>query len=214
LGNGDGTFKPQLTLAAGSDPADIVVGDFNRDGKVDLAIANFGSYSGHTVSIVLGNGNGTFQKKRDYNTDGGPQSVIAVDVNRDGILDLVTANGCGHAPVCGNPGTVSILLGKGDGSFATPQNYDAGSYPFSVVAADFRASGEVDLAVTDLDSGSISILFPTTKLATYGNIMTVPTNGWPVGLAVADFNDDGKLDLVVGGDNPAGFSLMLQRCCH
>jgi hypothetical protein len=211
LGNGDGTFQPQLTFATGSNPADIAVGDFNRDGKLDLAIANFGSFSGHTVSILLGNGTGAFGKRTDYNTDGGTQSVIAVDLNFDGILDLVTANGCGHASVCGNPGTVSVLLGNGNGTFGAAKNYNAGSYPFTVIAADFRANGMLDLAVSDLDSGAITVLPETSKTATFGNPITILTNGRPVGLATADFNNDGKLDLVVGGDNPAGFTLMLQQ---
>jgi hypothetical protein len=137
--------------------------------------------------------------------------VIAVDLNFDGILDLVTANGCGHASVCGSPGTVSVLLGNGNGTFRPAKNYNAGSYPFTVVAADFRANGMLDLAVSDLDSGAITVLPETSKTATFANPITILTNGRPVGLATADFNDDGKLDLVVGGDSPAGFTLMLQQ---
>jgi hypothetical protein len=158
LGNGNGTFQPQVTYATGPNPADIAIGDFNRDGNLDLSVANFGHYAGNTVSVLLGTGTGTFKSKTDFRTDGGTQSVIAVDVNRDGILDLVTANGCGHATVCGNPGTVSVLLGKGNGTFLSPVNYDAGSYPFTVTAANFRSSKALDLAVTDLDSGEIYFL--------------------------------------------------------
>jgi FG-GAP-like repeat len=210
LGNGDGTFQPQVPFATGSNPADIAVGDFNGDGKLDLAVANFGYYGGNTVSVLLGNGSGTFKSKTDFRTDGGTQSVIASDINRDGILDLVTANGCGHAPVCGNPGTVSVLLGKGNGTFRSAVNYDAGSYPFTVTAANFRSSKALDLAVTDLDSAEIYFLLGNGD-GTFGNPFSIATNGRPVGLVSADFNDDGKVDLAVGGDSPAGVTVMLQQ---
>ena len=206
--NSGAGFTTLQTNPTGPDPVAIALGDFDRDGNLDLAVTNFGSYTGNTLSIFYGTG-GYFSPKVDLTTDKGPQSVIAADVNHDGILDLVTANACGHAATCGRPGTVSVFLGNGNRTFRNAVNYAAGSYPFAVVAADFRGQNILDLAVTDLDSGYIDILYG------YGNGtfvpgVFIPTNSRPTGLAVGDFNNDGKLDLVVGGTSPAQVTIMTQ----
>ena len=87
------------------------MGDFNSDGALDLAVAN--NANPGTVSILLGNGNGSFQAAKSYPTDQAPKSVAVGDFNGDGIPDLVTAN---------NFGTLSVLLGNGDGSFQESRN--------------------------------------------------------------------------------------------
>jgi hypothetical protein len=207
--NSGGMFTTLQTLATGPNPVDITLGDFDQDGVLDLAVTNFGNYAGNTLSIFYGLGNGGFLPKVDLTTDGGPQSVIAVDVNRDGILDLVTANGCGHAATCGRPGTVSVFLGNGNRTFQSAVNYDAGSYPFTVVAANFRNGPALDLAVTDLDSGNIDILYGNGR-GTFSQGPLIPTNSRPTGLAVSDMNNDGKLDLVVGGTSPSQLTIMTQ----
>ncbi len=189
----------------GNYPVAMVVGDFNRDGAPDIAVANFGS---GTISILIGDGQDSFYPKVDYPADGGPTSIIAADVDGDGIVDLVTANKCGHAAQCGNPGTVSIFHGKGDGTFSPAANYSAGNYPYTVTAGDFMSNGTLQLAVTNWNSGLITFL--SRSQSTWKVLSTVSTNGKPVGMSTGDFNNDGKLDLVVGGDSPAGFSLMLQ----
>ena len=110
LGNGDGTFQSAQNLASGI--ANVGVGDFNRDGKLDLAVVNG---LGNTVSVLLGNADGTFQPHVDYATAGTPRYIALADLNRDGKLDLaVTAcvDGCSGTVT----GSVSILLGNGDGS--------------------------------------------------------------------------------------------------
>lgn len=190
----------------GNYPVAMAIGDFNRDGSPDIAVANFGA---GTISILMGDGQDDFYPKVDYPADSGPTSIIAADVDGDGILDLVTANKCGHAAQCGNPGTVSIFHGKGDGTFSPAANYSAGNYPYTVTAADFTSDGTLQLAVTNWNSGLISFL--SRRQGSWKVFSTVPTNGKPVGMSTGDFNNDGKLDLVVGGDSPAGFSLMLQQ---
>src|SRR5439155_7272305 len=97
-------------------PNSVATADFNGDGKLDLAVANF---SGNTVSIFLGNGDGTFHVQLDYATGTDPYSVAVGDFNRDGKMDLAVANGLGSS---GN--TVSVLLGNGDGTFQPHVDYE------------------------------------------------------------------------------------------
>lgn len=106
LGNGDGTFGPVKGYAVGTQPDGLAVGDFNGDGKLDLAVADFGS---NQVSILLGNGNGTFQTHVDYSCGGGPTCVVVGDFNKDGYLDVASSNDGGN--------NVTILFGIGDGTF-------------------------------------------------------------------------------------------------
>ena len=135
LGNGDGTFQPQVTYAEGSDA--IVAGDFNGDGRLDLAVAN---YKDNDVSVLLGNGDGTFQPQVTYAVGSDPFAIVAGDFNGDGRLDLAVAD-----PY--DPGGVSVLLGNGDGTFQPAVQYAVGSNPFSIVAVDFNGDGHLDLAV-------------------------------------------------------------------
>jgi hypothetical protein len=205
-----GPFITYATTATGPDPVALTVGDFNRDGALDVAVTNVGPFSGNTVSILFGDAQGNFFPKIDYVTDSGPQSVVAADLNHDGILDLVTANGCGHSSTCGRPGSVSVLLGNSNGTFQNTVNYNAGNYPFSVVAGNFRAVDALDLAVTDLDSGQIFVLLGKGD-GTFPSSFLIPTNGRPVGLAMGDFNNDGRPDLIGGGTSPAMATVMLQK---
>lgn len=149
LGNGDGTFaEAQNYLANTGDwgAYSVAIGDFNGDGKSDVAVANF---SGNSIGLLLGNGDGSLQSPRTFSTDPGPFLVAAGDFNRDGKLDLVTAN---------NAGTVSVLLGNGDGSFQSTQNYRAGASPCSVAIGDFNGDGKPDLAVADRAGDVVTIL--------------------------------------------------------
>lgn len=103
LGNGDGTFKPPVSIQTGTMPDAIVLGDFNNDGKLDLVTANYGD---GTVTLLLGKGDGTFTQASGspYAVGKGPNSIVAADFNGDGKLDLAVANGLDGA------GTISVLL--------------------------------------------------------------------------------------------------------
>jgi hypothetical protein len=150
LGNGDGTLQEPSDFGTDSGPGSVTVADFNADGILDLATANY--FSG--VSVLLGNGDGTFQAAQSFAAGDHPLSATAGDVNGDGALDLVVTDQ-GSAP--SYDGAVSVLLGNGDGSFALSITTAAGSYPVSIVVADFNADGRLDAAAANFHSNNMSV---------------------------------------------------------
>jgi hypothetical protein len=123
------------------------VGDFNGDGKQDLAVANNDS---DNMSILLGDGIGNFSAPTNFQVGDDPLSVAEGDFNGDGKQDLAVAN-----QVSDN---VSILLGNGDGTFSAPTNFSVGDAPYSVAVGDFNGDGKQDLAVANAFSDNVSIL--------------------------------------------------------
>jgi hypothetical protein len=203
LGNGNGTFTQAANSPRkvfGSSPSSVAVADFNRDGKLDLVVAVVGP---NDVSILLCNGDGTFTEAANSPVTVGltPYSVAVADFNGDGIPDLVTAN---DDVVNGNPGTVTILLGVGDGGFteATGSPIPVGINPLIVAAGDFNADGKVDLAVTNENDNSVAILLGDGD----GTFTSSPSIHTPAGLSplavtAADFDGDGVDDLAVTDTN-------------
>jgi hypothetical protein len=204
LGNGDGTFQPAVNydLLVGFNgvntpaPADIIVGDFNGDGKLDFVTANFGSSQ---VSVLLGNSNGTFQAPMNFNTyksnisDGNsPLSVSVADFDGDGKPDVVVANA--------NSDNVSVLLGNGDGTLQPAVHFAVGRTPYSVAASDINGDGSVDLVVANATgsgvSGTISVLLGNGD-GTFQTAVNFPAGITASYLAVADFNGDNKFDIAV-----------------
>jgi hypothetical protein len=187
LGNGDGSFQAPQRYAAGYDPAAVAVGAFNGDGIPDLAVANIFYVQG--VNILLGNGDGTFVPEPGaYDTQGWHWSVAVGDFNGDGIADLAVPNGGGNS--------VTLLQGRGDGTFEATSGVVVGSSPRSVAVADFNGDGIQDLAMANYGSGTVSVALG------YGNGMfrsavSYAVGTYPVSVAVGDFNGDGFPDLVV-----------------
>src|SRR5262249_52023316 len=154
-GNGDGAFQSHVDYATGNGPDSVVTGDFNNDGKSDLAVAN---NQDNSVSILLGNGDGTFQRHVEYATGEGPYAVVTGDFNNDGAPDLAVV---GYILIFTDPhytdyvGTICILLGKGDGTFRNGPTYtytgsSAGLMnPVSAAVGDLNGDGKLDLAVSN-----------------------------------------------------------------
>src|SRR5580692_4729071 len=143
LGKGDGTFQAPVNYAVGPYPRQVAVADFNGDGKLDLAVANAGIMEnpGHTVSVLLGNGDGTFQAQKDFQVGNQPFGITAGDLNGDGIVDLATANYL--------DGTVSVLYGEGNGAFRPAGTYPAGHpyAPYGIAVVSFEGGEKPGLAV-------------------------------------------------------------------
>ncbi|MGA2500623.1 MAG: VCBS repeat-containing protein [Tepidisphaeraceae bacterium] len=193
MGHGDGTFAPKVDYhtngGAGSSPYCVAVGDFNGDGKLDLAVANiFGYTYGTNVSILQGNGDGSFAAKASYGTGLSSICVVAGDFNGDGKLDLAVANK--------GDDNVSILRGNGDGTFAAKVDYATGDVPYSIAVGDFNGDGKLDLAVANQGSNTVSILQGNGD-GTFAARADYATGSYPYSVAVGDFNADGKPDLAI-----------------
>src|SRR5579862_48657 len=197
LGNGDGTFQVPKTVPAGSETSGVAIGDFNNDHKLDLAIVNRLQDS---VTIVPGNGNGTFGTGVTVAVGDDPTSIITGDFNHDGNLDLAVIN-IGTVFMTNAPGSFSILLGKGDGTFQNAVNYKlpANIWPSTISSGDFNNDGIPDLIMTAAteDFGYTLAVFLGNGDGTFKPWGQMPTEFGPGNLAVADFNHDGNLDLVV-----------------
>jgi hypothetical protein len=150
LGKGNGHFRLVAGYGLNEVPEFVRAGDFNNDGKMDMAVT---TNSNH-VAVLLGNGDGAFQNSVIYDVEQGPQDLAVADVNGDGKPDLLVVNECGHTNGC-REGTVSVLVGNGDGTFQAQQSYFVGIFPLEVAVADFNGDGKSDL-VLDLPCGTDS----------------------------------------------------------
>lgn len=179
FGNGDGSFQTQKIISfEEKGPLSLAAGDFNLDGRADLAVGFDGSSS---LSILLGNADATFSTLTHYAFGGPPQSILSADVNGDGELDLLL--GIGSA--------VTVLVGQGDGTFVTGETYaGAGS---AVAAADFTRDGNLDLVATT--GSSVDSILLGNGDRTFRPSSAFRTGAFSIGLAVGDFNSDGAPDV-------------------
>ncbi len=187
LQKSDGTFAATADYPTGLSPSSIALGDFDGDGKIDVAVTNASSDS---LSIFRNQGDGTFGTKKDVVVGSRPTSVAAADFDGDGDVDLAAVNTFGN--------TISVLLNAGDGTFAPKVDYETGSGPASLVAADLNGDGTVDVAVANHESESVTIF-----VNAGGGILTAttrPTARFPSRIAAADIDGDGRTDLITASD--------------
>ena len=197
LGDGMGGFGPRNDFLTLPVPFVVIKDDFNADGKPDLAIN--GHFGG--VSVLLGNGDGTFQPKKDSPTGFfQSSSLVAGDINGDGKSDIAVTNNADNS--------VSILLGNGDGTFNLQPPLATDLTPFRVLMGDFNADGILDVAVGIRNSAEVSIFLGNGD-ATFHPKMDFQTGAGVQGLVAQDFNGDGKLDLVTANFDAGTISILL-----
>jgi hypothetical protein len=188
LGNGNGTFGAQQAFAAGPMPYSVAVADFDGDGRPDLVVTNA---SQQTVSVLMGNGNGTFGVPHTFATEtvGYANTATVGDVNGDGKIDLVVSN-------LSTAGSVSVLLGNGDGTFGAQSAFSARNYTRDVHLVDLNGDGKLDVVAVNTYDNSVSILLGNGN-GTFQAEQTLAVGSHPWYAAIADVNGDGKLDIVV-----------------
>ncbi len=180
LGNGDGTFTAAASFTT---TGTIAVGDFNGDGKPDLAVAD-GILGGGTVTILLGKGDGTFTPTNQFAPGNKGTALAVADFNGDGIADLAaTCQDCG----------VTVLLGNGDGTFTVAPELDI-AYATYVSVADFNGDGIPDLFL------NMQVLLGKGD-GTFTPMPATSVQGYPLAIAIGDFNEDGKPDVAVAAGN-------------
>jgi hypothetical protein len=176
----------------------IAFGDFNGDGKLDLALPDDVA----SFTILLGNGDGTFQPAIHARLTRAPAMVVAADFNHDGKLDLAMSE-------INNLGQIEALLGIGDGTFQPAQVFSTGQGQGSaIVAADLNADGKLDLIIANQNKGNVSVLLGNGD-GTFLGAINIPTGASPVYVATGDFNHDGNLDLAVTNNGAQSVSILL-----
>jgi hypothetical protein len=191
-----------LSLVSGAFPTSVAAGDFNKDGNLDLAVAQ-GNLN--DAWVFWGNGSGGFPTASSLTLSTGasfPAAVATGDFNKDGNLDLAVVNGGSN--------DVSVLLNDGTGGFPVAASVGTGVAPFSVAVGDLDGDGNLDLAVANYTSNDVSVLqgdgtgnfvpFPGSPLATGGNS--------PISVAIGDLDGDGNLDLAVANNTSNDVSVL------
>lgn len=195
-------FQPQVTYAVGSNPVAAVLKDFNHDSFLDIAVVN---QDDNSVSILLNNGDGTFNLTNTYPVGSLPISIVTADFNGDGIPDLAVLNA--------GDNTVSVLLGNLDGTFQVPLTFSVSSFPTFLVTGDFTGDAIQDLVVS---YSSLSSTPNTCELflgngdGTFNPVEIFNSVGTdPSSMTVADFTGDGLLDIGIANASDSTISVLL-----
>ncbi|UWZ83342.1 FG-GAP-like repeat-containing protein [Occallatibacter riparius] len=194
LGQTDGTLGPKNDIALEDYPFQLVTGDFNADGKIDVAVSQRSK-----VGMLLGKGDGTFEAEATYALPYGAGFLATSDVNKDGKPDLVAVGTCGSS--CG---FVSVLLGKGDGTFEVQPSFSPGGVPWAFTVCDLNKDGIPDLAFANSSSdspnnyppGFVSVVIGHGN-GTFGNPTSYPSETNIAGIASGDVTGDGIPDIIV-----------------
>ncbi len=207
LGNGAGTFQKAMPIPVGKGPKAVAVADLFGDGKPDIITANnYYSYyyyaNTSTVSVLLGNGAGTFQAAQNITLQAGsdPDSVAVADVNGNGMPDIVTANF--------GKNTVSVLQDNGQVTFQVAQNIPVGSEPDSVAVAALTGDGKPDIITANFKDNTVSVLLDNGN-GTAQTTGALKVGSGPESLVTADLTDDGRMDIVTANFKASTVSVLL-----
>jgi hypothetical protein len=203
LGDGDGTFQAPVRTATGNDPQALAVGDLDGDGRADVVTLN----GDGTISVLLGQGDGTFLAAPSLASgafrpaQGFFGSIALADLNGDGKLDVVATDSVNNV--------VDIFLGNGDGTFAPEMSVATARGPTGIAVGDINGDGIPDIVTADYFNDQVSVLlgngdgtFQADRPFTPPTSEPAGVNGGqqePLGIAIADVNNDGKADLIING---------------
>lgn len=216
LGNGDGTFQEPSNYSVGYLAYSVVIADFNRDGRLDFAVASYcqknhycglGYVPGYPfggITVFVAQGDGTFKQSANllaggYPIEVGASGMAAADVDGDGNLDLINANG----------NDIAVFRGEGDGTFKDVLKFGSGHFPAGVAVGDFNGDHNLDIAVTNYGDSNVGVLLGTGEGKFAASLDSDAALYPPTWIATADFNRDGKMDVVVGTGNE--ISVLLGR---
>ncbi len=192
--SGSGVLISADSVDSQNDVRGVVAGDWDADGDLDLAAANFGANS---VTILRNNGNGSFSTVQTLTSLQGASAVVAGDWDADGYLDLSVASFSSNS--------VTILRNNGNGSFSTVQTVPGLQGASAVVAGDWDADGDLDLAVANFGANSVTLL-RNNDSGSFSTVQTIFPLSGARALAAGDWNGDGDLDLASAnsGSNTVG----------
>ena len=203
LGFGNGTFKKGKTYLTGSRSFSGIVEDFDRDGNIDIALATSSSVSS-SIRLYKGNGDGTFSKPRQIAQGLIPLTLIKVDMNNNGLQDLIFAAGQGD--------NMYMLFSRGDGTFKKEIAFSGGGGPIALTAGYFNSDDQMDIAVANSRSSNFSIVVRKANgFFHYPTRDYVVDGGTPLAITSSDFNDDGMADIAVSSNAKNTIEIYLQR---
>ncbi|MBZ5705192.1 MAG: FG-GAP-like repeat-containing protein [Acidobacteriia bacterium] len=205
IGNPDGSYQPHVDYAVGTNPVAITVADFNGDGKMDLAVVNNNCPTTPcaavgSVSVLLNNGDGTFQSHVDKNVGNSPYGVVADDFDGNGKQDLIVTNS--------QDNTVSVLSGNGDGTFKLLRKLTTGASPHGIMKGDFNRDHLDDVLIANTGESDLT-LFRGNGDLTFQKALLFTTGPNPLNITGGDFNGDGRVDVVTTNSTASTVSVLM-----